>query len=403
MDKLTINEDRVLCTFLELVQIDSPSKEEAAVAEYCKEALEAAGSEVSFDNSAEITGSNTGNLFATLPSFGMDKEEDLLPLYYSAHMDTVSPGRGVKPLIKDGVIYSDGTTILGGDDKVGVAAILELVRVLKEGEALGIAHPEIRVLFSVQEECGLAGAKAMDPSQFAQVQGALCYVLDAGGKPGLVVNSAPYQYTYRAQFCGCAAHAGIAPETGISAIRAAAKAIAALPQGRIDEQTTTNIGMIEGGTATNIVAADCSITGEIRSHDKEKLLALKARVNDILKAATNEELHGAGPASVDISWEVNYEGFAAPEDALQVQLALSAARALGLEASVAGSGGGADTNVLSHYGFAAVSLGCGMDQVHATNERLLIKDLYNLSKWAVQIALQAVCSLGSEQDISITK
>lgn len=386
MDKPAVNKERILSTFLDLVQIDSPSKEEAEVAHYCAQTLEAAGCTVRFDDTTRVTGSNTGNLFASLPAF---EAPPSLPLYVSAHMDTVGPAKGVKPHVKDGYIYSDGTTILGGDDKAGIAAILELIRCLKEGEEQGIAHPEIRILLSVQEECGLVGAKSFDPEEFASAQGALCFVLDAGGAPGLVVNGAPYQYTYRATYSGLASHAGMAPEAGVSAIRAAAKAVAALPQGRIDEQTTTNIGMIEGGTATNIVAAECTITGEIRSHDEARVLALKEDVDTLLTAATQDDLRGSGSAEVSIAWELNYPGFYVAEDAPQVVTALKAAKMIGLPAQTEISGGGADTNILVSYGLAAVSLGTGMDQVHTTDERLALDDLYNLCKLVLEIALQS--------------
>lgn len=381
----TINKDRVLSCFLELVQLDSPSGKEAPVAAYCIKALEEAGCTVRVDDSMAVTHSDTGNIFANLAAFGQT-DEVALPLYFSAHMDTVSPGIGVEPVVEDGYIYSKGNTVLGGDDKAGIAAIIELVRCLKEGEEQGIAHPSIGILLSVREEQGLVGAKAMDPAAFDEVQGAFCYVLDAAGSPGLVVNGAPYQYSYRACYTGRAAHAGIMPEAGISAIRAAACAISKLPQGRLDDETTTNIGTITGGSATNVVAEECVITGELRSHSLQRVEALKATIHDILTHACTDELNGAGPAEVAITWEVNYEGFFAPASAPQVQKALAAAEELGLPASTEISGGGADTNILAARGLAAVSLGCGMENIHSTNERLSIEDLWNLSRLVVAIA-----------------
>lgn len=386
----SVNKERLLNTFLELVQIDSPSCEEAGVAAYCKQALEEAGCTVTVDDSSSQTGSDTGNLYAVLPAWGQEAtgtSQQSKPLYFSAHMDTVGPGRGVKPVVKDGYIYSESNTILGSDDKAGIAAILELVQCLIEGRQNKVAHPEIRVLLSVQEEQGLIGVKAMDKAMFAQTPGALCFVLDAAGKPGLVVNGAPYQYTYRAQYSGLAAHAGIAPEKGISAIRAAAKAVAALPQGKIDEQTTTNVGTISGGTATNVVAEKCLVVGELRSHNLEKLLAVKDEIDAVFSAAAQDDLRGAGSAEVDIAWEVNYEGFYASKDSPQVTRALKAAKMIGLEPSTEISGGGADTNILAASGLAAVSLGCGMDRIHSTDERLAIEDLYDLTRWVLQIVV----------------
>ncbi len=384
-----VNTERLLNTFLELVQIDSPSGAEAGVAAYCKETLEAAGCVVRFDDSSIITGSDVGNLFATLVAFGGEASLSSKPLYFSAHMDNVNPCTGVKPRVEGGFVYSDGTTVLGGDDKVGIAAIIETVRCLKEGEAQGEPHPEIRVLLSVREEQGLMGAKAMDITEFADAQGALCYVLDAAGKPGLVVNGAPYQHSYQARYTGLAAHAGIAPESGISAIRAAAKAVASLAQGRIDEQTTANVGTITGGTANNVVAEQCLVTGEIRSHDEDRLIAFEADVDKTLKAAAEDDGTGAGPVGVEVVWEVNYEGFFASEDSPEVTLALRAARKLGLEARTEVGDGGADTNILVSYGLAAISLGCGMERIHSTDERLAIQDLEDLARLTMSIVRES--------------
>jgi len=394
----TINKERLLTTFLDLVKIDSPTGREADVAAYCKRALEESGCVVDPEVLKALPGSNSGNVVATLAAFPQDlslpnsspSEPDLL--YFSAHMDTVEPCHDVKPRIENGVIYSDGTTILGGDDKAGLAAIIEMIRCLKEGEAAGEPHPQIKVLFTVQEEVGLKGAKALGESEFLDAQGALCYVLDAAGKPGLVVNGAPYYYSYRAEFRGAAAHAGIEPEAGISAIRAAAQAVAALPQGRLDEQSTTNVGTIQGGTADNVVPPDCLVTGELRSHSLDRLLEYQAEIEDILRRQGNGSLvtAGAGTAEAVIEWEANYEGFFAPEDSPQVELARRAAERLGLETRTEISNGGADTNIFSSLGLAAVSLGSGMDKVHSIEERLAIIDLENLASLALGIVKESM-------------
>ena len=386
----SINTERLLRTFLELVGIDSPSGQEAGVAAYCILALEEAGCIVGSAVSQVVEGSDSGNVIASLPAFLPNNSDDeSLPLYFSAHMDTIEPCRGIKPEIREGVIYSDGTTVLGGDDKVGLAAIIEMVRSLAEGEANDEPHPEIRMLFTVREEVGLMGAKALGEQEFKDVQGALCYVLDAAGEPGLIVNGAPYQHSYKARYQGLAAHAGIAPETGISAIRAAAQAVAALPQGRLDESSTTNIGTISGGTVNNVVSAECLVSGELRSHDKERLLLLQAQIEGILRTACLDDKTGAGAPQITVEWEVNYEGFYAPEDSPQVRLAERAARRLGLETRIEKGNGGADTNILASYGLAAVSLGSGMDRVHSTDELLAIADLENLARLALNIVKES--------------
>lgn len=387
---VAINCERLLATFLELISIDCPSGAEKAVADYCQQALETAGCRVQIDASAKTTGSNTGNLIASLPAYPADSWQDAQPLYFSAHMDSVEPCRGIKAQIVDGVLYSDGHTILGGDDKVGIAAIIETIRCLVEAEQAGLAHPEIMVLLSVQEEVGLVGASAMDAELFANRAGALCYVLDAGGKPGLVVNGAPYHYSYKAEFKGLAAHAGIAPNDGISAIRAAARAVAKLPQGQLDDFSTTNIGSIQGGTADNVVAAQCLVTGELRSHSQKKVEQLKAQITEIFQTAAKGDNCEAGDAEVEVSWEISYEGFYAAEDSPQVELAFRAARSLGLEAKAEKSNGGADTNILAAHGLAAVSLGSGMDRVHSTSERLEIVDMENLARLALAIVYETI-------------
>ncbi|GHU10194.1 hypothetical protein FACS1894185_1010 [Betaproteobacteria bacterium] len=407
-----MNKIRLIDTFLDLVRIDSPSGYEAAVAAYCKHALEAAGCSVTFDESAAQTGSDVGNLIATLPGTVPGR------LYFSAHMDCVEPCCGVKPVIRDGVVYSDGSTVLGGDDKVGIAAIIEMVRCLTDAQGessaagdcvdQGIAnethhnearpneihpnethpneahpseahsgYPEIKIILSVQEERGLLGAKAFDVSEF---DGEFCYVLDAAGSPGLVVNGAPYQQSYKATFTGVAAHAGIEPEAGASAIVAAARAIVALPQGRLNERTTANVGTIAGGQARNIVAENCEIVGEFRSHDLDSLLEVREQINAALLAACEERVQ------VKIDWQTDYQGFYVSEDAPVVKLALESALALGLDASCEISGGGADTNIYAAGGLAAVSLASGMKKIHSTNEQLPIKDLEALTALILQIA-----------------
>ncbi|MCL2808125.1 MAG: M20/M25/M40 family metallo-hydrolase [Coriobacteriia bacterium] len=388
---VAINKARLLATFLELVQIDSPAGQEAEVAAYCRQALEGAGCEISAESDREVPGSNTGNVIALLPAFPEGSQhKDTKPLYFSAHMDSVEPCLGIKPHIDEGVIYSDGTTVLGGDDKVGLAAIIEMIRCLAEMRQSGSPHPEVRVLFTVQEETGLFGAKALDQSQFDEAQGALCYVLDAAGKPGLIVNGAPCQHSYQAVFTGVAAHAGIAPEKGASAIHVAAQAVAALKQGRLDEQSTSNVGTIKGGTANNVVAAECVVTGELRSQSKKQLMVwrdyIEKTINSVAMSKTNE----AGAVKVSIEWEVNYEEFFAPEDSPQVELALRAAQSLGIEARAERGNGGADTNVLASYGLAAVSLGSGMDRVHSTEECLAVADLENLARLALGIVQESL-------------
>jgi tripeptide aminopeptidase len=386
-----MNAQRLLASFLDLTRIDSPSREEADVAAYCARVLKEAGCSVRVDKSAAQTGSNTGNLIAYLPAKG-DKSasgspgfgaEDFSTLYFSAHMDTVNPGRGVVPLVgDDGVIRSAGDTVLGGDDKSGVAVILELVRALHEGDR---PHPRIGVLLSTCEEISLLGAAALDAKEFANEP---CFVLDAGGKPGSLIIGSPYHYSFTATFRGKAAHAGILPEEGISAIVLASKAVLALELGRLDALTTVNIGQIEGGLADNIVPERCVVSGEFRTMPPEQCARLRQEIEERMRAAAASE-----GGAVEVEWKLDYEGFLLGEDDPLVQLVLAQARTLGLAAEAAFSGGGSDANFLGSKGLRPIVLGTGMTDVHSTRESLAIKDLEDLGRLVEAIAYSAADSL----------
>ncbi len=360
---------RLLETFLELVRIDSPSREERAVAEYCAAALAAAGCSVRFDDSAAVTGSDTGNLIAELPGS--------LPgvLLLSAHMDTVEPGRGVDPVIHEGLIVAAGDTILGADDKAGLATAIETARRLTES---GKPHPTVKFLFTVQEEVGLCGAKALDAGVVA---GDLCLVLDADGRPGGIVVAAPTHYTFKASFEGRAAHAGVAPELGISAIAMAADAIARMRIGRLDDRSTANIGTVSGGRATNVIAQQVEMTGECRSLDRQRVESIKAEMDSAMRDAAVK--HGG---SVNVAWTREYEGFELSEDAAAVRLVSRACRELGMEPGTFKTGGGSDANVIAAYGVETVALSCGMQGVHGTSEQIEVVDLERLTALCVRVA-----------------
>jgi len=257
-EELPSADERLLQTFLDLVRIDSPTGFEAACAAYCERALVEAGCTVRYDDSAGLTGSDTGNLIAELPGTAPST------LVLSAHLDCVEPCRGVVPKIVDGLVFPVGETVLGADDKAGLSAAIECVRRLREGQA---PYPSVRCVFTVQEEVGLLGAKHLTQQDVAAD---LCLVLDAAGRPGGIVIGAPTHYTFTAAFEGRAAHAGVEPEAGISAVRMAGEAIAALPIGRLDAETTANVGTVSGGTATNVIAARAELTGECRSLDRHR-------------------------------------------------------------------------------------------------------------------------------------
>lgn len=347
-----IDESRLVQTFLDLVVIDSPSGQEQAIADDLTRRFTELGGEVLRDEHH--------NLIAHFPT--QDGRDDWLML--SAHMDTVGTDVGIKPQIRDGVIYSDGTTILGGDDKSGVAVILELIRSLKED---GVAHPPLEAVISASEEVGLRGAKLMDKSLIRARRG---YILDSGAPLNEIVVGAPSQDSLRAVVHGKKAHAGAAPEEGINAIRVAAEAIAAMPLGRIDEETTSNIGIIQGGTATNIVPDEVMVRGEARSLNNEKL----ARQTAAMVAAFDEaaERHGA---RVEVKIQRSYNTYRLTEEAPAVALAMAAIRRLGMAPTLKLSGGGTDGNIYAEHGAYCAVISTGMSQVHTTNEHIAIADM----------------------------
>jgi tripeptide aminopeptidase len=362
-------DERLLRTFLDLVLIDSPTGEEAAVAAYCTAALEAAGCEVSFDDTQLVTAANVGNLVAVLPG--------TMPgvLAFSAHMDCVMPCRGVEPYIEDGVVRSAGDTVLGADDKAGLAAAIECARRLAED---GVPHPTIRLLFTVSEEIGLVGAKALAPEA---ARADLCLVLDAHGKPGGIVVASPTHYTFRATFIGKAAHAGVEPESGVSALRIAARAIADMPNGRLDAETTANVGTIEGGVATNVVPAEIVVTGECRSIDPERVEQIREQMDRVMHEAAEQ-----GGGEVEIAWKREYAGFRAADDDAAVQLVMAACSDVGLEPHTYTTGGGSDANIIAALGVPTLALGCGMMGVHSTDESLEVADLEALAAILLAVA-----------------
>lgn len=347
-----INESRLVQTFLDLVVIDSPSGQEREVADELVRRFTALGGEVVRDVHH--------NLIARWPA--TRSQGDWLML--SAHMDTVGTDVGIKPQIRDGIIYSDGTTILGGDDKSGVAVILEVIESLRED---GAAHPPLEAVITVSEELGLVGAKLLDKSQLRARQG---FILDAGGPLSDLVVSAPSQDKLHVTVHGRKAHAGAAPEKGINAIRVASEAIAAMPLGRIDEETTANIGVIHGGTATNIVPDEVEVRGEARSRNNEKLAQQTAAMIAAFDAAA--ERYGA---RVQVKLERSYNAYAVTAETPVVAQAMAALRGLDLTPALKASGGGTDGNIYAEHGTYCAIISSGMEDVHTNDEHIAIADM----------------------------
>lgn len=361
--------DRIVERFLEYVQVDSETKNEGAFAKRLKEDLEKLGFEVYEDNAGEKVGSNTGNLIATLG--GNEGSETIM---FSCHMDTVSPGNGIKPVVKDGVIYSDGTTILGGDDKAGIAALLEAIVKIKEEN---IDHCNIQFIFTIAEEGGLFGSKNLD---YSKLKGNKCFVLDSGGDIGTIVTKGPAQDKISVVIKGKPAHAGVCPEEGISAIEIASKAISNMKLLRIDENTTANIGKITGGVATNIVCPEVKIEAEARSTVIE---SLDEQTSHMVKTFEAVAESFGGVAEVDV--ERMYGEFVIEENEEIVDMAKNAIKALGIEPIVASTGGGSDTNIFNGNGIKSVNLSSGERAPHTLQEHVYIKDLEILRDLVIEL------------------
>jgi tripeptide aminopeptidase len=365
-----INEQRLLDEFLELVQIDSETKFETEIAKVLKQKFTDLGVEVFEDDTTAQTGHGAGNLICTLNG----TKEGVDPIYFTCHMDTVVPGKGIKPSIQDGYVVTDGTTILGADDKAGLAVLLEVIRVLKEQN---LPHGTIQFVITVGEESGLVGAKAIDPSLLKAKFG---YALDSDGKVGNVVVAAPTQAKVKATIYGKTAHAGVAPEKGVSAITIAAKAVSRMPLGRIDEETTANIGRFEGGTQTNIVCDRVDILAEARSLIPEKMEAQVAKMKEAFASAASEM---GGKAEVDV--QVMYPGFKFAEGDHVVEIARKAAAKINRSCELMHSGGGSDANVIAGHGIPTVVLAVGYEEIHTTNERMPIEELNKLAEMTLAI------------------
>ena len=361
-----INEERLVGTFLDLVRIDSPSGHEEAIGEHLLHILREMTDDVEQDEA--------GNIIARFSG-----DESRQPLMLNAHMDTVGTDTGITPVIRDGVIYSDGTTILGADDKSGVAVILEVVRTLQEHPDL--PHPPVEVVLTVGEERGLLGARALDVRRLRSRRG---IVLDSGGPIGTIVVAAPYQDKHRITVIGKASHAGAAPDEGISAIRVAAEAIAAMRLGQVDEETTANVGVIEGGVATNIVPERVEVLSEARSRDEAKL---RAQTEHML--ACFQEAAARHGARVEVDVKRLFDGYRHDLESPLVRWVAEAARALGFDPVYKEAGGATDANIFNANGLACVVLSTGQADVHTKNEHIAIDDMANSARWVLRAILDA--------------
>ena len=346
------NQERLVTTLMELIRIDSPSGEEDAMDAEVSTRLESLGLKVSHDS--------YNNVIAQLPGEG-------LPIMLSAHLDTVEPGRGIKPIVDGGVVRSDGSTILGGDCKAGVAIVLEGLAAANESNGGG--NRAIEVVFTRHEEGGLVGAHHLD---FSMVSATTGIVFDGEGPPNRIILSAPSQNVVTAQITGRAAHAGLEPEKGISALLIAADILGQLPLGRIDEETTANIGRLEGGLKRNIIPEQAFLDGEFRSRSNEKLADLERKFRGVF-----EEVASRYPeAKIDLDIVNTYQAYNIDAGSEAVAMISRALAGMGMKPVLETTGGGSDANVFIEKGITAVPVGIGVRDFHTTWETAVIAEVF---------------------------
>lgn len=364
-----INRQRMIDEFLELVRIDSLTHHERKMADLLIKKLKAMGMEPCEDDAGALTGGDAGNIICTLKG-----GKNVPAILLMAHMDTVVPGLGKKPVIEGSIIKSDGTTVLGGDDVAGLECILEALRVIRERD---IEHGDIQIVFTVAEEGGLFGSKNLD---YSKIYAKLGFVFDGSGPIGTVAVSGPSQNQISVVVKGKAAHAGMEPEKGISAVKIASEAITVMRLGRIDAETTANIGTINGGQATNIVCDRVDISAEARSRNPERLKEQTGHMRDCFERAARK--YGG---SVDFTAELAYPSFNIGEGDAIIPILRRAARTAGVELILEATGGGSDTNVINGKGIQAVDLSVGMDKMHSVEEQICIDDMVKAAGLLVEI------------------
>jgi tripeptide aminopeptidase len=366
--------------FLELCAMPSPSGSERAVADRVAAYLTDLGLEWDEDDAAAALDGDAGNIYCRIPP---TTGSTGTPIFLCAHTDTVPPETTIDPVVgEDGIVRNTAGTILGSDNKAAVAVMLQAARqILDEGRD----HAGIELLFTPQEEVSLRGADAFDHSRFVAKTG---YVYDQGAAIGEIVLGSPHARLLDFRFRGAAAHAGMHPEDGRSAIAAASRAIADFRLGRVDEETSANVGVITGGTARNVVPEWCSFTAEVRSHDEGKAVEL---AREMLESAA----FAASLADCEVESEVrpSFPGYRFRESDSPVRLGAQALERAGYAPSYALSGGGADANVFNARGLRCVNLANGMMEIHTPDEHIAVADLQGM----VEVTL-ALVDVAAETD-----
>lgn len=364
-----MNKESIITKFLDYVRIPSPSYREGNFAEALKKDMEKIGFDIIVDDAGSKANSDTGNIIGYLSG-----NKDIEPIMFCAHMDTVTPCENIDPIIEDGIIKSRGNTILSADDKAGIVSILEGIRYIKENN---IPHGDIEVVFTICEEVGLYGSKYLD---YSKIKSKMAFVLDASGDIGGVNVQGPAQAQIYAKFHGKSAHAGLNPEKGINAIQVASRAIDKMTLLRIDEETTANIGIIKGGSATNIVADYTEVKFEARSLNEAKLnKQVKHMVNAMEQAAKEFD------TTVDVEVSHSYPTFNLDNNESMLEIIENAMKKLNIPYMPKSTGGGSDTNIFNGNNLKAATLGIGMFGAHSVNEYIAEDDIVKMAELVVAI------------------
>lgn len=372
-----VNESRLSQYFVRLVSIDSPSRREEKVARYVRGELESLGAQVVMDHVGSKLHTEVGNLIARIKG----NIGGVPPLLFNAHLDTVQPGEGVKIEFSNGTFRSKGNTILGSDDKSAIAILLEVLNILKEQQ---ISHGDLEMVFTVCEEVGLLGVKNLD---YFLLKAPYGYTLDAGSVFS-IVTKAPAANRVVFKVYGLEAHAGVDPEKGINAISIACNAISKIRVGRIDDETTANVGIIRGGVATNIIPNLVEAEGEVRSHSQEKLDTYTDHMQKIFEIVAKnyqrETPNGILPY-VKSFVSKDYPLMVVDHDHPVVRLTTKAAKKLGRILETRSTGGGSDANIFNSKGIITAILGTGMQEVHTTREYINLKDMAESARLVLEI------------------
>lgn len=378
---VSINKKRLATTFTELCEISSPSRKEGAIAAHLKKIFAELGADLIYeDQSAAKTGSEVGNLIIRFNGQQVESEG----LFLSCHMDTVQPGQGVQVERNDDIFTSKGDTILGGDDKSGIAAIIEAMTLLKESDT---KFPMVELIITTCEEIGLLGAKHVE---YDKIKSSYGYALDSSGIDQVIIG-APAANKIKVDIKGKAAHAGLCPEAGINALSIAAKALNNMKLGRLDQESTSNFGLITGGVATNIVPELVTLKGEVRSHSIEKLASYTKEIEDCFQNVIDDwkpdEMTGTIPPSFTFAVEDEYPALKLSFDTPVVERIQAAAENSGKTLEYVIAGGGSDANIFCGNGLPTAIVSTGMDKVHTLEEQLDLNDLVKVTELVYSLIL----------------